>query len=212
MEGHSCPARRLLERHGLEHPDRRPLHAYRLNDSGIVELKAWLRDRLAAYRNNLATLSERDCGLFVLYAAEWWRRTYDGGRWKWDPVLEEIGLSTTDWTQSAKKHCVETGLRYWRIGSTGSGGLRFIGVIARQGGLPVALIAEARGRIGQLLGQVLRLAGPDSPRRSLRAWIDSLQDRLPASYQREETLDLLNASQNPDASAAQFRRPRGPSN
>lgn len=191
MEGHSCPAHRLLERHGLEHPDGRPLYAYRLNDSGFVELKAWLRDRLAAYRNNLATLSERDCGLFVLYAAEWWRRTYDGGRWKWDPVLEEIGLSTTDWTQSAKKHCVETGLRYWRIGSTGSGGLRFIGVIARQGGLPVALIAEARGRIGQLLGQVLRLAGPDSPRRSLRAWIDSLQDRLPASYQREETLDLL---------------------
>ncbi len=191
MDGPFCPARRLLEQHGLESPDRRPLYAYRLDDTGYVELKAWLRARLAAYRNALATLSARDCGLFVLYAAEWWRRTYNGGRWKWEPVLDEIGLSNEDWPQNAKGHCVEKGLRYWRLGSSESGGLRFLGAIARQGGLPVALIAEARGRIGNILGLVLRLAAPDSSRRSLRAWVDSLQDRLPDSYRREETLDLL---------------------
>ena len=191
MDGQFCPGRRLLEQHGLKSPDRRPLYAYRLDDSSFVELKAWLRGRLAAYRNDLAALSARDCGLFVLYAAEWWRRTYDGGRWSWEPVLDAIGLSYTDWPPNARGQCVESGLRYWGLGSSGSGGLRFLGAIARQGGLPVALIKEARGRIGHILGQVLRLASPDSTRPSLRAWVDSLQDRLPESYRREETLDLL---------------------
>lgn len=191
MHRHPPLVQRLFQRHGLDAPDGRALHAYRLDEDSFAELKDWLRGQAAACQNDLSLLSPRDCGLFVLYAAEWWRRKYDGGHWRWNPIFAGIGVPSAAWTPSTVQYCVQTGLRYWRLGLGESGGLRYLGAIARQGGLPVSLIAEARGHIGQVLGQVLRLAVPNSPRYSLRAWIDSLQSRLPASYRSEQTLDLL---------------------
>lgn len=81
-----------------------------------------------------------------------------------------------------------------------TGGLRFLGAVAVQGGLPLRLLAEARGKIGQLLSQVLKQAGNGSIKQAgngnitqadLLAWVESLQDSLPKSYRQAVIYTLL---------------------
>jgi len=165
-------------------PDGRRLYGYRLDDGEFRDLEQTLKQLVSEGQS----CRGESAALFVLYAAEWWRRHYDGGTWRWDPILLQIG---GDWPHAKVRQCVEDGLRYWCLQGTRSGGLRYLGAIARQGGLPVALLAEARGRIGQLLGRVLQLAGSGSSRSALRSWVESLSDRLPTSYQGDATVELL---------------------
>lgn len=187
---------RLLARHGLRWPDGRALYLYRLTKAEFDELEQLLAQWLARLLvqvnlSDLPRLSGFSC-LFVLYAAEWWRRKYDGAHWSWEPILRDIGANPDEWTQAQRSDCVLLGLQDWKLKPREYGGLRFLGSVAVQGGLPLNLLAEARGRIGQLLGQVLRQAGNSSVTPSdLLIWVRSLKGNLQKSYQQEVILTLL---------------------
>jgi hypothetical protein len=67
----------MLQQRNCSQPDRRWLYAYRLDLDEYRSLKAILCDALQGAQ--VAVLVKRNrmfSALFVLYAAEWWRREY----------------------------------------------------------------------------------------------------------------------------------------
>lgn len=187
--------RDLLHRRNLTRPDGRPLYRYRLSKAEFSSLEGHLSGWLArvSKRHDLDVVAARLSGfpaLFVLFAAEWWRRCYDGSHWSWDPILNAIGAKPNEWSQAQRSTCVEKGLQDWGLKPREGGGLRFLGSIAVQGGLPLTLLAQARGGIGQVLGRVLQLAGNATPA-DLLGWVENLQELLPKSYRQAVIFTLL---------------------
>ena len=94
----------------------------------------------------------------MLYAAEWWRQRYDGSGFAWDPILRDIGVSLDSWNPNQRSQCIKNGLTEWGLRLNETPGMRYIGTIALQGGLPMKLLAQAKGPLGRLLRGVLREA------------------------------------------------------
>jgi len=185
--------RQLLEETGISAPDGRPLYAYRLNEAQFTSLEIVLRDQIHRY-SALSALSQSCLSfspLFVLYAAEWWRRRNDGSRWSWGPILADLGACTLSWSAGQRGECIDRGLRSWKLKLIETSGLRYLGSVAVQGGLPMQLLAEAKGNLGRMLRKVLRLAACGATFQQVRGWVESLADYLPKSYQREEIYLLL---------------------
>lgn len=189
--------RNLLSKRALHAPDGRPLYRYRLTEDEFLELEAlqryWLSKLFPRFDlDDVATRLTGFSALFVLYAAEWWRRRYDGAHWAWEPILRVLGANPDEWSPAQRSECVRQGLQDWGLKPRESGGLRFLGAIAVQGGLPMRLLAEARGKIGQVLSQVLKLAGQTSiTPNDLQTWVESLQSTLPKSYRQTAIFTLL---------------------
>ena len=188
--------RKLLSCRNLERPDCRALYQYRVTEAEFAELESllreWLGRLLTRYDLGKVTQLTGFSALFVLYAAEWWRRRFDGGHWSWDPILIDLKADPDGWSQCQRSACVEIGLRDWRLDVKRTGGLRFLGSVAVQGGLPLQLLAQARGKIGVLLSQVLKQAGGTSiTQNDLLTWVESLQGTLPKSYRQPVIFALL---------------------
>lgn len=188
---------KFLQRRGLEWPTGMPLYSYRVSKEEFTELESLLTERLGAYLKlyslgDIARLVTCFPPLFVLYAAEWWRRRYDGTGWSWEPIVEGLGAPPSGWSQAQRSHCVERGLAEWRLGLRDTHGLRFLGSIAFNGGLPMQLLATARGNIGRVLTRVLRLAaGGSADPSDIQRWIESLASYLPNAYRQQEIYVLL---------------------
>lgn len=186
----------LLSQHGLKKPDGRALFLYRLSDEQFSGLETMLREAIGHFAQTfgLAAIGRLNGfhGLFVLYAAEWWRRRYDGHGFSWEPILRDLGAAQDDWTPQERGEFITKGLKQWELQPRRSGALRFLGTVAVQGGLPLNLLASARGGIGRLLKQVLRQASlaPWSDA-DLDRWVQSLQGQLPKTYRRQEIYTLL---------------------
>lgn len=185
----------LLSRHQLTRPDGRNLYQYRLTESEFDDLEKLLRNWLGHLSQlDLSQISRLKGfpGLFVLYAAEWWRRRFDGSHWSWDPILRAIRAEPEEWSALQRGECVRLGLQEWDLSPREHGGLRFLGTVAVQAGLPLRLLAQAQGKIGQLLRQVLQQAGNSSVTHAdLLAWVESLQGNLPKSYRQAVVYTLL---------------------
>jgi len=175
-----------------------PLYTYRTTTPEFEDLEETLKNRLKTYLQ-LATLGDVAKqipffpALFVLYAAEWWRRRYDGSGFSWEPIVQGLGAPPDGWTQAQRSECVEKGLQDWRLRLINTHGLRFLGSIAFQGGLPMQLLASARGNIGRVLGRVLRLAATSGGVEAVdvQEWIKSLSTYLPNAYRQNEIFVLL---------------------
>jgi len=188
--------RALLAKRGLERPDRRILFQYRVTEVEFIELESllreWLGKLLTRFGLGQITQLKGFSALFVLYASEWWRRRFDGAHWSWDPILNDLNADPDDWNQAQRSACIERGLQDWGLTVKKTSGLRFLGSVAVQGGLPLKLLAEARGKIGLLLSQVLKQAGSSSiTQNDLLTWVESLQGTLPKSYRQAVIFDLL---------------------
>lgn len=188
--------RNLLISREIEGPDRRALFQYRVTEAEFIELenllRKWLGHLLINFDLSQITHLNGFAPLFVLYASEWWRRRFDGSQWSWDPILRDLNADPEDWNQNQRSACIELGLRDWGLEVKKTGGFRFLGTVAVQGGLPLKLLAQARGKIGLLLGQVLKQAGGTSiTQNDLLTWVESLQGTLPKSYRQEVIFALL---------------------
>lgn len=187
----------FLRGRDLVRPSGAPLYSYRMNTEEFEQLKLLLRQRINAYMQSasLTDIAERVSAfpaLFVLHAAEWWHRRYDGSGWSWEPIMADLGLTASDWGPSQRGACIEKGLQDWGLQVSNSNGLRYLGSIAFQGGLPMELLASARGSIGRVLGRVLRLAatgGVDA--KDVQDWVRSLATELPRAYRQSEIYVLL---------------------
>jgi len=165
------------------------LYEFRLTQEEFNVIRELLRMRL----NTPLAIDKNDFqALFILYAADWWRRCYDGKGWRWSPLIESIGGNPDDWSSEQRKQCVEHGFDFWGITLRETGGLKYLGSIAVQGGLPVRLLAEARGNVSSLLHRVLLLAEQyPSSKDDIYTWVKNLHQQLPKSYQTDSIYYLL---------------------
>ena len=98
-----APLLALLRQFGLDAPDGRPLHRYRLGADGYDQLTALLRQRAAQLSNGNIS----DAALLVLWASAWFRREYGGGIRKYRELGAAIGatLEEREWPPSILKMC-----------------------------------------------------------------------------------------------------------
>ncbi|AOW50956.1 TPA: hypothetical protein JBB06_05230 [Legionella pneumophila subsp. pneumophila] len=186
----------LFAQLNIPNADGRPLYAYRLTEHQFNELEKLLRKNLTkntkyGILGMLVDSSAQFCSLFVLYAAEWWRRRFDGSRWSWEPILLDLGVDKDSWSASQRENCIIEGLKRWRLRLSNTDGLRYLGTIAVQGGLPMQLLADAKGSIGRILRNVLKLATHGTELNIILNWVESLHEELPKSYQKKDVYLLL---------------------
>lgn len=103
---------RFLERRSLDHPESdRPLYSYRCSEHEFEELGEVLRSGTRPPVGYYSRVTRAGAALFCLYAAEWWRRTHEGGPWKWAGILAGAGWEGTPFPRLYE--VVEEGLGYW---------------------------------------------------------------------------------------------------
>ena len=93
----------------LEKPDNRPLYAYAMETSEFENLAALLPGCHKHTRSSHPFVLGSEW-LFVIYAAEWWRRKYEGGAWKWEDVFRSIDWP--DLTSQQRQELTRKGLKY----------------------------------------------------------------------------------------------------
>ncbi|MGC8530212.1 MAG: STY4851/ECs_5259 family protein [Leptospirillia bacterium] len=198
----------FLKKRDLAQPDRRPLYRYRLSREEFQSLSELLGTKITEYRKrqvklgvggdrSLTFIFENFDGfdaLFVLYAAEWWRLFYDGTGFSWEPILNSLGTQNNEWDSSSRGRDIQSGFDFWGI-PLERGHLRYLSTVARQGGLPMKLLASSEGQIGHLFSRVLiDLAGEDESLwtgESLKARVKRHAHYLPDVYKNEGIFQLL---------------------
>ena len=136
----------FLESRGLSEPDGRPLYAYRCTAEEFDRLRDVLH-------GTEAPAGAHHFRAFVLYAAQWWQRQYDGGRWAWEPLLDSIGWSMP---YPDLYPDVRHAWRWWKVKPVRlPSSTRFLGTFACHGGLPLALVGDAKAPITLYLRAVL---------------------------------------------------------
>lgn len=82
--------KQFLESRGYTSPDDHPLYRYRMSDDNFKSLKITLKTSAMLGVANLTSVTGWNAA-FVIYAAEWWRREYDGSSWKWENLFASFG-------------------------------------------------------------------------------------------------------------------------
>lgn len=176
-----------LARYGLRQPDGRPLHRYILSDAAFALIATDLTVKAARINADLA--ADQDAALFVLWAAEWFRRNYAGGVQRWADVGQPIGLRLE---QVGWRRLADRGLKYWRLPELRLNGMHHrLAAIARQGGFPVAAIGGAQGgwAAGFLQKLIGRLLGHPSPTVSIAEELArALEHAIPEMWRHEQIL------------------------
>ncbi|ARU31768.1 hypothetical protein CAP31_08795 [Sulfuriferula sp. AH1] len=182
----------LLKRYGLNQPDGRMLYGYRLTDDEYLSLKDTL-----AFASEFGQLGEvarkirSFPALFVLYAAEWWRREYQGGAWEWAPIIGSFGGDATQLATNARTECVQQGFAYWGHRPSGEG-KKFFGAAVAQGGLPLKFIGNGGGKLASIMASALRSATRFHWDESQIAQdVADRADELPGSLHKPEIYALI---------------------
>ncbi|ROH86128.1 hypothetical protein ED236_06605 [Pseudomethylobacillus aquaticus] len=176
-----------------------PLYSYKMTAEEFMSLQHCLASNLEIYLSHyqideICKKSSYFSPLFVLYAANWWQRKYDGTGMSWDPIFTSIGIDYSELNSVTRSEMIESGFREWNLALNADiGNLKFIGNIASQGGLPLNLIASGRGNLNRLLNRVLKdtvnLGFPDE--KSILSIIESHRGELPKSYRQPLIFSLL---------------------
>lgn len=170
---------RFLGARELSHPDGRSLFRYRCSAEEFDQLAQECRRLLRTENANLLWPG----ALLCLFVAEWWRRCYGGGPWKYGPALERLGV---DLVSRRRDELVELGLEFWRRPLRGTSRREFFGSLAVEGGLPVVLLQGGpSSQIGTFLRSITdRLRALDSAR------LEALLNDADAMLQRVDHIPL----------------------
>jgi len=140
--------KRFLADRSLAAPDARPLYRYRMQDDEYKALQQALKNPASLGIANIYKYSRGADDwyrAFVIYAAEWWRREYDGGSWRWEPLFAACGAEGGELTSTQRSVLVEKGLRYWRREvRVINGRTIYLGTIATEGGLPLNQLKQVK--------------------------------------------------------------------
>ncbi len=137
----------FLQTRQLTAPTGLPLYAYKISDDEYQTLK-----RVLTHNREQ---NSQSAACFVLFAADWWRRHYDGGHWEWEPIFGEICRPDLN-NGLRRKELLEKGCRYWQrsVFQHEGGSNSFLGTIVFEAGLPVQLLT-GEGYIRALLLRAL---------------------------------------------------------
>lgn len=125
---------------GIGQIDGRSLYRYNLSDEHFDRLESDLRSR--AHNLQVGAKGEL-AGQFVLWAAEWFRRCYDGSGQRWEALGNAVGVRR-EWACWA--FLTDTGLKFWRLDPLVLNGTRHrLAALARQGGFPCQAIERETG-------------------------------------------------------------------
>lgn len=183
--------------HYLTHQDRQtlrnsrqPLYRYAMNDDEYKTLQTALKNNTA----NITRISDWNA-VFVIYAAEWWRREYDGHSWTWAGIFQSFGADVQNLSTEERNQLVKNGLQYWRREvRIINGSKRYLGTIATEGGLPLNQLTNA-GTNGGWLGMVLKQAIPKYLRLQTSgveaSEIISEYERIPKTYRNSQIYSIL---------------------
>lgn len=168
--------------YGISAPTGAPLYRYRIDDTAFERLGTDLA-RCGGY-----PALERGTmpALFVLWAAEWFRRHYRGGGHCWANLVAALGIAED---QARLRPLTATGLARWRRDLRRSGaGREYLATLAREGGFPVAAVEGGRGWAGDVLAAIVAplLADPHAGQDTAEVIALAQRDRLPALYADEE--------------------------
>lgn len=175
----------LLNRFNLTSPDQRPLYQYRITDEEFETLKKTLQT------SSCLGLSNWNAA-FVIYAAEWWRREYKGGAWRWEDIFQSFG-ATQEFSTTQRNLLVETGLQYWkRPVRKINGRSTYLGTIACEGGLPLKQITRSKDNwlnnlVKQAIPRYIRLQASGTE----ASTIISEYNYIPKTYQNEQIYSIL---------------------
>ena len=172
--------------------DGRPLYRYRCSEPEWEQLGIELKDTLR--HRELAHLNPEKSALLVLYAAEWWRRKYEGGPWTWEGICEDLALTDT---QTSIYEAVARGLQRWgRPVLVLHGHKRWLATLACEGGLPIALLRRDGTHLYRFFRAVLEhlktfVKTGDEGTDELTAIAEHYQRLLPTSFQHEGVYTLV---------------------
>ena len=168
---------------GIASIDGRSLYRYGVTEEGFAKLQTMLIER----RKQLGPHAGRElAGQFILWAAEWFRRHYDGTGKRWDALGSALGVNCqwSDW-----RHLTDSGMRFWRLEPLKLNGIHHrLAAIARQGGFPVAAIERGGGWASRFLEVlVARIAGLPAPDLDAADPIaDQLMEDVPETWRSRE--------------------------
>ena len=136
---------------GVERPDGRALYAYRCTSEEFGSLAG----ALSWDPPQGGSASHMPIRAFVLYAAEWWQREYDGRHWAWEPLLESIGWGGVHYPDLYEP--VRRAWGWWKVDLVRlPTSVRYLGTFACQGGLPLALVGHGQKSVTRYLRAVLK--------------------------------------------------------
>ena len=174
-------------------PDGRPLYAYRTTDEEYNSLVTTLSLPTRLNAENTVLLQKKWSAIFVLFAAEWWRREYAGGPWKWENIFRKIDSKRDNVAVSKRNEIVESGLKYWRRQvRKGECQRLFLGTIALEGGLPQHCLSNSKYE------NVLRIVIRELPERQ-RFGFDATHlvrihsNHLAKIFRNDEVYELLGS-------------------
>jgi hypothetical protein len=148
----------FLRARGMEKTNGQMLFRYRATLTEYQELKKILESSLAGLNGHpFRHESTAESALFVLYAAEWWRREYGGGAWRWTSIFESLTNGSYRVDPMDRSVIVELGLLAWGHRPS-EDGKKYLGAIVAQGGLPLKLISRGDGVVSRLLLSATRKA------------------------------------------------------
>jgi hypothetical protein len=130
---------------------------------------------------------------FVIYAAEWWRRKYDGSSWSWNKVFASFDADYQELNTFTRNHMVETGLRFWgREVRVLNGQSRYLGTVAIEGGLPLNQLTGSGGWLGRVfksaIPKYIRLQNSGI---SAAMIVSEYVDYFPKTYSNEQIYSIL---------------------
>ena len=141
------PSLQLWEREFLSVSPRqsllgKPIWAYKVTDEELTSLKMKLKSMLGAKDPNIIiNASIIFDKLFVLYSATWLQRNYGGGREKWQPLFDSLGIRDyRPYYQSSIRGAVERGLYSWKQTIFDTTRDEYFATLFCQGGFPRAIL------------------------------------------------------------------------
>lgn len=180
-----------LAQFDLPRPDGRPLYRYRLSKGAFHSLGEHLRTRVPIMRVQVV---EADAALFVIWAAEWFRRVYAGGGEEWARLGTDLGLTCE---QAQWRALADRGLRYWQIPALRLNRTHHrLVALARQGGFPLAALgdgsSEAKGwaarYLERLVGTLLSEEVFDDDKALTNA--QALSDEIPTTWANRGMIEV----------------------
>lgn len=162
------------------------MHAYRLDEEDYAQLEMTIGQGLKhnRFRSTAAP--------FVLWAAERYRKDYDGGVLSWDFLTQPLGvsLSQQQLREITREGLVGMGRSVRRLDS----GVQYLRTIAAEGGIPIRLLSDEKGGYrSALVGLVADLSriGLGCPRDVALGFAAQRTRRLPVGYRTQEYFALF---------------------